>query len=180
MRSPVLSKTGRGSVQATRLAMACRIGCTLQISYGRRRVVVQVSAVDQRTTLTATLTVFGSQRNAKPFKVTFPALGVNLAHEKDRVVPDASSICQRPPLPRTTIDQIFRYIGPLDFPDVDLRNPGGLDPSEFMSVRTVVNHIATTPVKDLKFPGRCLSPWEAGEIHREHRKCGGQLGWLSV
>ena len=72
----------------------------------------------------------------------------------------------RGPLPRETKDHIFRFVGRLDLPVGNFKNPSGLDLSHFVSVPSVINYVMATPTEKLVFPGRLVAPTTAGVIAR--------------
>ena len=108
--------------------------------------------------------------------VPFPWHGqLNLGHEKKqyaiRQIPEDLSY-KRGPLMPSAIDNIFRFLGLFDLPLKDTKDPGGLEGSNFASMRSVLAHVTSTPERELVFPGRLIRPATAGDIFREHRNTG--------
>jgi len=59
----------------------------------------------------------------------------------------------------------------MDLPVLDLRNPG-LEVSSFISVRSVIDYVETTPSDDLSWPGQLFFSATTGTISRQHRLTG--------
>ena len=114
--------------------------------------------------------------------VLFPWDRLTLMHERDktsvRQTPGDLSYTRGPLMP-SVMDHIFRFLGPFDLPIKDMKNPGGLDGTTFVSVRSVLSHVSSTPARHLSFPGWLVSPMTAGDLHREHKATGVPLAQLT-